>query len=387
MIDANQRTVVDSVDSAPAKVLAVGPLPPPVTGLSVLTEKVVERMCAAGHVDVLNMSPGNIRHRLVFRISRLLRTLACLAGLIARGRARNARLYVVSNSKSGLLTTLALVKAGRLLGYPIYLHHHAYFYIDEFDWRMAWIVRDLGKNGVHVVHSPQMADDFRARYPASRAFEWVLPSVFALPLAAPRQAPRKPLQIGHMGNLSVAKGLDLVLHTFRELRRRGCDVQLTLAGPFHTREARQMVDTARAEFPAHVSYSGPVYGEAKAEFFRAIDCFLLPSRSESWGIVLNEAMAAGVPVIACRRGCTETLVGQRAGLVVNDCTRFAQLASDQIQAWINDAALYRDTSAAAVEQAALLERDGQAQLADFARHMVAPLAAPAAARCRSHQPC
>ncbi len=366
----------------------MGPLPPPVTGLAVLTETIVERMRETGPVTILNMSPGNIRNRLVFRTRRFLRTLACLGQLLIRGRARNARLYIVANSKGGLLTTLALVKAGRLLGYPIYLHHHAYFYIDDYDWRMARINRSLGERGVHVVHCPQMADDFRARYPTHLPFECVLPSVFSLPLAAPRQSTRVPIQIGHMGNLSVAKGLDLVLETVRELQRNGRQIQLRLAGPFHTKEAKRIVEQAQAELPELITYTGPVYGAAKAEFFRSIDCFLLPSRSESWGIVLNEAMAAGVPVIACRRGCTQTLVGERAGLVVKDTEQYVQLAVRQIQTWMDGAELYHAASVAAVEQAAVLDREGQAQLNAFAQHMHSPLiAAPEDVRCRSRQAC
>ena len=388
MIHANVCTVPGSPESPHANVLAVGPLPPPVTGLAVLTEKVVDRMRQAGQVTTLNMSPGHIPNRLVFRTLRFLRTLACLGRLIARGRGRNTRLYIVANSKGGLLTTLALVNAGRLMGYPIYLHHHAYFYIDEYDWRMAQINRSLGDRGVHVVHCPQMADDFRKRYPSKLPFEYVLPSVFSLPLAAPRRSTRVPIQIGHMGNLSVAKGLDLVLETVQELKRSGRQIQLCLAGPFHTKEAKRIVERAEAEHPGLITYVGPVYGEAKAEYFRSIDCFLLASRSESWGIVLNEAMAAGVPVIACRRGCTETLVGDGAGLVVKDSTQFVELAVRQMQTWMDDAAQYHTASSAAIQQAAMLEREGQEQLDAFAEHMVSPLSASSAdIRCRSHQPC
>ena len=48
-------------------------------------------------------------------------------------------------------------------------------------------------------------------------------------------------RIGHLGNLSVAKGLDLVLKTFEELVKRGRRVVLKLAGPCHTHEAQSLV--------------------------------------------------------------------------------------------------------------------------------------------------
>src|SRR5262245_56917374 len=143
-------------DAAPAEVLAIGPIPPPFTGMAMLTEKIVERLQQVGKVTVFNVSPRDVRNRLAFRAKRFFNALASLGRLAVRGRAHDARLYVVANSKGGLLTTLALVKAGRMLCYAVYLHHHTYFYIDEFDWRMARINRSIGARGVHVVHCPQM---------------------------------------------------------------------------------------------------------------------------------------------------------------------------------------------------------------------------------------
>jgi len=281
-----------------------------------------------------------------------------------------------------------MVNAGRLLGYPIYLHHHAYFYIDRYDWRMAWIDRSLGADGVHVVHCPQMADDFRAVYATKHPFECVLPSVFSLPLAAPRQSTPVPFRLGHMGNLCIAKGLDLVLQTFHELRKNGRPIQLRLAGPFLTKGAQRMVHKELDEHPQLIDYMGPVYGQAKTEFFRSIDCFIFPSRSESWGIVLNEALAEGVPVIACQRGCTQTVVGDCAGLIVKDSAQYVQLAMRQIQAWMDNADQYRAASAAAIEQTDLLDREAQLQLNAFAEHMHSPLAgATIDGRCQSRQPC
>jgi glycosyltransferase involved in cell wall biosynthesis len=46
----------------------------------------------------------------------------------------------------------------------------------------------------------------------------------------------------------------------------------------------------------------PGYVENKALFFAALDLFLMPSRSEGWGLAALEAMAHGVPVIASRTG-------------------------------------------------------------------------------------
>ncbi len=350
-------------------VVAVGPLPPPVTGMTLVTAKVVERLRESGPVKILNMTPGPITTWLVFRAKRFLRTLACLGRLLLRGRAGNTRLYVTANSKEGLLTTLALVIAGRLLGYPVYLHHHTYFYIDRYDWRMALIDRAMGARGVHVVHCPQMAADFRSQYDTRLSFQYVVPSIFSLPLASQRQAAAVPMRLGHVGNLSLEKGLELVLQTLRELLKAGSQVRLRLAGPCFTAAAERLVNEALREFPDHIEYLGPVYGREKLDFFSAIDCFLFPSRSESWGIVLNEAMAAGVPVISSRHGCISTQVGEHAGLVIDDPKEFVPRAVKQIVHWIGDPETYRAASLAAVERADALDREGDLTLDRFVEHL------------------
>jgi glycosyltransferase involved in cell wall biosynthesis len=329
-------------------------------------------MRAVAPITYLNWSPGVPGNRLLFRAKRMSRTLGCLCKLISHGRVRNARLYVVCNSKDGLLLTALLVNSGRLLGYRVYLHHHTYYYLDRYDWRMAWIDRSMGVRGVHVVHCPQMADDFRAMYATERAFVCVLPSVFSLPLGEPRELPGSPFRLGNLGNQVLEKGLDLVLATFRTLLDNGRSVELHLAGPLHSKEAKRLVQLATHEFPDRVKYAGPVYGKEKEAFFASIDCFLFPSRSESWGIVLNEAMAAGVPVVASERGCVRTAVGDGGGLVVHDDSDYVSLAVQQIETWIDAPAAYRTASQSAIDQAERLNRHGRSQLAEFAMHMCAP---------------
>lgn len=57
------------------------------------------------------------------------------------------------------------------------------------------------------------------------------------------------------------------------------------------------------------------YGELPEEYARA-RWFILPSRFEPWGLVVNEAMAAGLPVIVSRAcGCQPDLVTERNGFV------------------------------------------------------------------------
>ena len=73
--------------------------------------------------------------------------------------------------------------------------------------------------------------------------------------------------------------------------------------------------------------------------FAASDMFVLPSDYESFGLVITEALASGVPVIATRVGCAPDLIvdGENGYLVDRDAAqigdRFEQIAATDIERW------------------------------------------------------
>src|SRR5262249_7537335 len=158
-------------------------------------------------------------------------------------------------------------------------------------------------------------DDFRARYDSPAQYEFLYPSFCSLPLSEPRPQVPQPFRLGFLANLTIAKGLDFVLDTFRALRARSRKVHLTLAGPVASPDAERLVANALQEFGGTIRHVGPVFDDRKLEFFNSVDCFIFPSRTEGWPIVLNEALDAGLPVVATKRGCVKTMVGDRAGLI------------------------------------------------------------------------
>jgi glycosyltransferase involved in cell wall biosynthesis len=111
--------------------------------------------------------------------------------------------------------------------------------------------------------------------------------------------------VGHLANLSFDKGsLDLRFAAERAWKR-GSRIGLVLAGS-QTDEYRQLRDLgrpwARAEHADKIRHLGELYEQQKRDFFAGIDLFCLPSRVDSFGLVLLEAWANGVPNIAYRAG-------------------------------------------------------------------------------------
>jgi glycosyltransferase involved in cell wall biosynthesis len=343
-------------------VWAIGPMPPPVNGMSLLTDKVVSRLLEKGPVTIADWSFGDASPRLHTRVLRAVRSAMCLAKLLWNGRAKDGRLYLTCNSKGGLIMTDMLIKAARRLGYRIYLHHHVYTYIDKYDSNMASCDRHMAPEDSHLMHCPQMVNDFRAKYKSHATFVPLFPSFASLPLGEPRERFREPFRLGHLSNLTLLKGLDLVIDTFRALRARNRNVQLFLAGPFVTAEAERLVARTVDEFKGAVVHVGPVYDQKKIEYARSVDCFLFPTRydCEAWPIAVNEALDAALPVIATDRGCLRTLVGESAGRIVPE-SDYVNEAVKQIESWMDSPQSYRDSSLGALEHAKMLRRESEIQ--------------------------
>jgi len=358
-------------DGTRPEVWFLGPTPPPVTGMTVLTREVLRGLQAAGPVHSMNWSPETPCRGLRLRFLRSVRLVRSIGKLLARGRVHNQRLYLVANSRSGLYLTIVLVCVGRCLGYKMYLHHHVYFYVDRYDWRMAWVNRCLGRQGVHVVHAAKMAADYRNRYPTECDFAVLHPSILPVEIGSARISFHRPFRLGLLSNLSIPKGLRLAIDTFAALRADGRDVTLTLAGPIPSAREDRLIRQTIAAHPDHVRCTGPVYGDDKSRFFADIDVFLFPTLTESWGLVLNEAMGAGVPVITFDRGCTATVVGATAGLLIDRNASFIEPAAQQIKQWMDHGDEYCRASQAAVAQAEHLHREGLRTLSEFADQIFA----------------
>jgi len=105
------------------------------------------------------------------------------------------------------------------------------------------------------------------------------------------------LNILFVGRLEDRKGVSYLLRAYHRLRKRHVDARLIVVGEGpRLREYRRYVGTRRirdVEFVGHVSQT------AKLRYFASADIFSAPSTGqESFGIVLLEAMAAGLPIVA-----------------------------------------------------------------------------------------
>jgi len=133
---------------------------------------------------------------------------------------------------------------------------------------------------------------------------------------------RDPNLILYVGRIHRIKGTDILLRAMRRLIVRRPEVRLRLVGGgSFFRDSRQQEDELRLmagelDLGRHVEFVGEQPPPVVAEFMRKSALLVLPSRAESFGAVLVEALSCGTPVVATRCGGPEDIVNDQVGVLV-----------------------------------------------------------------------
>ncbi len=152
---------------------------------------------------------------------------------------------------------------------------------------------------------------------------------------APRTDTRRLLS---MGRFVAKKGFDVLITALAQLHREGIDCRLTLAGDGPQRNALMNL-VARSGLSAKVDFPGWV--DNVAALLARADVFVLPSRDEPFGIVLLEAMAAGVPIVCTTTSGPEEILdaGSARFVAVNDAPNLAAAIAELLADAASAAAL------------------------------------------------
>lgn len=118
-----------------------------------------------------------------------------------------------------------------------------------------------------------------------------------------------------VGSLFPIKGYDVLIEAFTKIGKDK-DVTLDIVGKGTEYERLQrLIDKYGQQNRIHLT--GVKSPEEVAEMLENSDCFVLASKSETFGIVYIEAMAKGLPVIATRCGGPEEFVNEKNGILVD----------------------------------------------------------------------
>jgi glycosyltransferase involved in cell wall biosynthesis len=122
---------------------------------------------------------------------------------------------------------------------------------------------------------------------------------------------RAPIGILLVAALSEDKGVLIAIEAAQQLMSAGMDVELTCVGGWSSPEFQVRAESIiEPSFRSRFKFPGIQTGTRKWEYYRSADIFVFPSfyHSETFGIVLLEAMCFSLPIVASRwRGIPEVV--------------------------------------------------------------------------------
>ena len=131
-----------------------------------------------------------------------------------------------------------------------------------------------------------------------------------------RQAPVVPQLILSVGIQLPRKGHDVLLNALAQIAH--LDWQAVIVGSAHDLPHAAELEALRQSFglAERVRIAGRVSREELEQLYAAASIFALATRYEGYGIVFDEALAHGLPIVSCRTGAVPDTVPADAGLLV-----------------------------------------------------------------------
>lgn len=129
----------------------------------------------------------------------------------------------------------------------------------------------------------------------------------------------------YVGRLAPEKNVESLLAAWVEYRRAGGGWSLMLVGDGPSAAALKR-QAERSPFSAEICFVGLRTSRELPKFYAFAGCFVLPSVREPWGLVVNEAMAAALPVLVSSNcGCARDLVEEGSNGFLFDPTSTSDL--------------------------------------------------------------
>ncbi len=129
----------------------------------------------------------------------------------------------------------------------------------------------------------------------------------------------------YVGRLAAEKQIQQIRAVLEQVP--GTRLALVGGGPYETELAHQL-----AGLP--VKFAGYMRGETLAKAYASADLFVFPSAFESFGLVILEAMASGIPVVSSRVGGAQDMIEEDVSgytFAVNDVEAMVEAVKKIVQ--------------------------------------------------------
>jgi len=275
-----------------------------VGALRVLVSTSAERGRAAAPsfngLDVVVQRGVSVRR--TWRTSRFAEPLDLHVPLDTIPRLRQFRPDVIVSGEMGARTVQAML-FGRASRVPVYIWATLVEHLElERDAARQSLRRWLLARASGVIVNGGSGASYIRRFDVPDTRIAVIPQTTALepfqriPLARSAAVARRILVVGR---LSTGKGLDLLLSALAVVARRQpqrtIDMCVIGDGPERTRlQSMPLPPNVRVVWPGHVDY------DALPGYYARAGLLAFPTLGDEWGMVVNEALAAGLPVLGSR---------------------------------------------------------------------------------------
>src|SRR4051812_14674368 len=200
----------------------------------------------------------------------------------------------------------------------------------KFLWEEA--CRSLVVKDNFVLHatSADEAEQSNARFPGLRTV--IVSNGVDVPGQIRRTESTGELRITYLGRLHPIKGIENLLDACKLLEGESVPWHLKIAGAGESDYAKVLAaKVANLQLRARIQFLGHVEGAAKEEMFANSDVPVAPSYVENFGMVIAEALAHEVPVIAGKGTPWQGLHTNRCGLWVENAPESLAAAIRQIR--------------------------------------------------------
>jgi glycosyltransferase involved in cell wall biosynthesis len=138
----------------------------------------------------------------------------------------------------------------------------------------------------------------------------------------------KPVVL-HVGQFIERKGIGLLIEAAAELQRQGCEFSLLLVGSGRDKLAiRRRTEALGLKNVYFQPAQGP---DRMPAVYRSADVVVFPTLEDVWGLVANEAILSGVPVLCSRyAGCAPELFGSENVFSPDDPREFREKLRDAV---------------------------------------------------------
>ncbi len=157
---------------------------------------------------------------------------------------------------------------------------------------LSWPLR----NCEAIAGAGKMAEQsFRQSFPEKPVFN--IPYVCDVEpfLSIPRSSVEPPWNILYHGPINTQLGADLLFEAFEKVLEAGIDAQLMLVGA--EEELPELLAELNDKTRKRVTYHGPAKEREEPDWLAKADLLVVPSRREVWGVMVNQAIASGLPVV------------------------------------------------------------------------------------------